>query len=105
MLHSFASYGYIPPFLMGILAFLGPILALWVLVVLILKGYSLWHAAKRGEVWWFVALLVLNTLGILELFYILSHLKHSPSDVVNNLKKAPLQKPQSVPTQEHNSSQ
>ena len=34
------------------------------------KGFGLWYAAKRGEKWWFVAFLVLNTAGILEIVYI-----------------------------------
>ena len=36
-----------------------------------LKGYALWHAAKRNEKWWFIALLIINTVGILELIYLL----------------------------------
>lgn len=55
------------------LAFLG-LGVLWVvifLVVLILKGYSLWYAAKRNEPWWFLALFILNTVGILELIYLI----------------------------------
>jgi len=34
------------------------------------KGFALWHAAKRGEQWWFIAILVINTVGILEIIYI-----------------------------------
>ena len=34
------------------------------------KGVALWKAAGRKEKWWFVALLILNTLGILEILYI-----------------------------------
>ncbi len=40
------------------------------LLVIALKGYSLWYSARRGEKWWFVALLVINTMGILELVYL-----------------------------------
>lgn len=40
---------------------------LWTVAI---KGYALWHAAKRGEKWWFIALLVVNTFGILELAYL-----------------------------------
>lgn len=39
-------------------------------VVIILKGYALWIAAKRDDSAWFVAILILNTLGILELVYL-----------------------------------
>ena len=34
------------------------------------KGFALWYAARRGEQWWFIALLVINTAGILEIIYI-----------------------------------
>lgn len=34
------------------------------------KGFALWYAAKRGEKWWFIAFLIINTAGILEIVYI-----------------------------------
>jgi hypothetical protein len=34
------------------------------------KGVALWKAAKNGHKIWFVVLLVLNTLAILEILYI-----------------------------------
>ena len=34
------------------------------------KGFALWYAAKRGEQWWFIALLLINTVGIFEIIYI-----------------------------------
>ena len=34
------------------------------------KGVALWRAARRNDQWWFVALLLVNTLGILEIIYI-----------------------------------
>lgn len=37
---------------------------------LVWKGLALWHASKRGEQWWFVALLVINTAGILDIIYL-----------------------------------
>ncbi len=40
------------------------------LIVIALKGYSLWTAAKRDEKWWFIILLIVNTMGILELIYL-----------------------------------
>lgn len=42
-------------------------MAIWVLPW---KGWALWLAAKRGEKWWFIAILVLNTLAILDIIYI-----------------------------------
>lgn len=34
------------------------------------KGLALWHSSRRGESWWFIALLILNTVGILEIVYL-----------------------------------
>ena len=34
------------------------------------KGLALWKAARNGHKWWFIALLVLNTIAILEIIYI-----------------------------------
>jgi len=51
----------------------GLFLMLFVLVFiwsLIWKGIALWKAARAGSKNWFVALLVINTLGILEILYI-----------------------------------
>ena len=42
-------------------------IALWTLPW---KGVALWKAAHLGEKNWFVALLILNTLAILEIVYI-----------------------------------
>jgi len=47
----------------------------WVIIVLALwsivwKGLALWKAARRGEKYWFVALLVINLVGLLEMLYI-----------------------------------
>jgi hypothetical protein len=34
------------------------------------KGYALWLSARNGQKWWFVLLLFVNTLAILEIIYI-----------------------------------
>jgi hypothetical protein len=49
--------------------------ALVLLAVLALKGYALWHAAKRDQKGWFIALLVVNSFGILELIYLYAIVK------------------------------
>ncbi|MBT3691319.1 hypothetical protein HOG16_03715 [Candidatus Woesearchaeota archaeon] len=46
-----------------------------VLIFLILwqlpwKGYALWKAARRKEIVWFILIFLINTLAILEIFYI-----------------------------------
>jgi len=34
------------------------------------KGVALWHSARRGQPWWFVIVLIVNTVGILEIIYL-----------------------------------
>ena len=43
------------------------LLMLWILPW---KGYALWNAAKLGHKWWFIFLLVVNTLAVLDIIYI-----------------------------------
>ena len=45
------------------------------------KVCSLWIAGKRDEKWWFLALLVLNTVGVLDIIYIFLVAKKKWSDV------------------------
>lgn len=35
------------------------------------KGVGLWHAARNHQTHWFIAMLILNTIGILEIIYLL----------------------------------
>lgn len=48
------------------------------------KGWALWLAARRAEKWWFIAILVLNTLAILEIIYIFGIAQRSdaPNDTL-----------------------
>jgi len=50
-----------------ILKVLIPVLLLW---SLLWKGLALWNASKNNQKNWFIAILVLNTLGILEITYL-----------------------------------
>jgi len=43
------------------------ILVLWSLVW---KGIALWKAAKNDQTAWYVVMLIVNTVGILEILYI-----------------------------------
>ena len=36
------------------------------------KGLALWRAARLKQVGWFIALLIINTVGILEIIYLLA---------------------------------
>lgn len=47
----------------------------WILLPLLIwtlvwKGLALWKAARKNHSIWFIVLLMLNTLGILEILYI-----------------------------------
>ena len=54
----------------GLLVFL-PIMVMILLVwALAWKGFALWKSAKLNQKYWFIAMLVINTMGILEILYI-----------------------------------
>ena len=38
--------------------------------IVVWKGLALWKSARKKQEIWFIALLVINTLGILEILYI-----------------------------------
>jgi len=44
------------------------------------KGVALWKASRAGSKPWFIILLVLNTLGILEIIYIFAIKSKSDRD-------------------------
>ncbi|MAG12716.1 hypothetical protein CL630_02775 [bacterium] len=54
------------------------ILALVMIWVLPWKGYALWSAAQLSHKWWFIALLLINTLAILDIIYIFFVAKKRP---------------------------
>jgi len=66
------------PFAPELMLALLPILAIIALWTVVLKGFALWHAAKNEQNWWFIALLIINTLGILEIVYLIWFRPSSP---------------------------
>jgi methionyl-tRNA synthetase len=66
-----------PEWALVMFAFLGPLIILVVLWSLFWKGLALWHAARRGQHWWFLAMLIINTAGILEIVYLFGFAKLS----------------------------
>lgn len=55
-------------FIPGILLFtIIPIVLIWEVTW---KGIALWRAGRNGHLGWFIAVLILNTLGILPIIYI-----------------------------------
>ena len=55
----------------------------WVILLAVIwtfpwKGVALWRAARNGHIAWFIVLLVVNTLAILEIIYIFGFAKKKP---------------------------
>lgn len=48
----------------------GVMAAVFTLWSLFWKGVALWKAARSGENYWFIGLLLINTFGLLEILYI-----------------------------------
>jgi hypothetical protein len=46
------------------------VMVVMTIITLPLKGYALWRAAHGDQKGWYVALLVLNTFGLLDLTYL-----------------------------------
>jgi methionyl-tRNA synthetase len=78
------------PFAPGLLGALIPLMIIVALWTVAIKGYALWHAARSNQKWWFIAILVINTLGILEVVYLIwfspkgsnrlnAHTSHTPA--------------------------
>ena len=63
---------------------LAPILPFLLLWEGFWKGLALWHSARRGQPWWFVILLVVNTVGILAIVYLFAVAKLKRSELFSN---------------------
>jgi hypothetical protein len=51
------------------------VMYLWLGLDVALRGFALWRASQRRQKIWFVALLLVNSLGILPLIYLIYSLK------------------------------
>jgi len=60
-------------FMMGAYNLNGALGLLFILAIvdLVLKGWALWRAGRMGKKWWFIALLVVNSAGILPTIFLL----------------------------------
>jgi hypothetical protein len=45
------------------------LLAIFLVWSLVWKGFALWRSVKKNNKYWFIAILLLNTAGILEILY------------------------------------
>ena len=69
----------------------GGVMLLLVVWTIYWKFHALWHAAKNDEKWWFLGLLIINTLGILEIFYLYYFSKKPIKHNENNVPMVPPQ--------------
>jgi hypothetical protein len=71
-----------------------PILLYIIVVVLLViwifswKIYAVWLAVKNNQKKWFITLLLLNTLSLLEMYYVFKVLKKSKGEVKEDFKEA-----------------
>lgn len=70
-MHDFTPFVYGHPFAAPFLAIALPFLIVAAIWTVVIKGFALWYAARGGQKGWFVALLIINTLGILEIVYLI----------------------------------
>ena len=52
--------------------------------IFVWKGLALWKAAGLRQKWWFIAMLVVNTVGILEIIYLAFVARKYKVEVVEN---------------------
>ena len=63
----FYDYSRVMPIYWPIFPIMMIVILIWTLAW---KGLALWRAAQKKDSIWFIALLIINTLGILEILYI-----------------------------------
>ncbi len=51
------------------------------------KAWALWLSARRGDIWWFLAILILSTFAILDIVYIFMVAKQSDKTETETDKK------------------
>ena len=63
----------------------GQLLIIFLILLWILpwKGWALWKAARAGNKIWFIVLLVVNSLAILEILYVFLFSQKKMSTLVN----------------------
>ena len=68
-MHAFTPF--YSPFAPSMMSIFMPLILVAVVWTIVLKGFALWHAARGSQKWWFIILLIVNTLGILEIIYLI----------------------------------
>ena len=58
------------------------LIALAMMWALVWKGFALWKSAELRQRYWFIAILVVNTFGVLEIIYLFLVAKNYKVEVV-----------------------
>lgn len=58
--------------------------ALIIIWTIVWKGLALWKAASLQQKWWFIALFLINTFGILEIVYLYGIVRKYKVEVVES---------------------
>ena len=58
------------------------LIALAMMWALVWKGFALWKSAELRQKYWFIAILVVNTFGVLEIIYLFLVAKNYKVEVV-----------------------
>lgn len=69
----------------GLIAANGPLFLLLLVWSIVWKGLALWHAARRGSPWWFIFILIINSVGILEILYLFVFCRLKPSQLFSKV--------------------
>lgn len=66
---------------------INPLLILLAVIwTLIWKGFALWRSAQLKQKYWFIAMLLINTLGILEIIYLFVVAKDYKVEIIEESK-------------------
>lgn len=80
MMQNYGGHGF------GLPVWMPALFILLIIWTIFWKGLALWHSARRKQPWWFVILMLVNTLGILEMIYLFLVAKIPPSELFNSKK-------------------
>jgi hypothetical protein len=75
------------PFTPQLAAIFIPLIFVIVLWTIAIKGYALWNAARGGQKKWFIVILIVNTLGILEIIYLIWY---RPKNNIKEIAETPV---------------
>lgn len=63
-----------------------PFLGLIIIWEIIWKATALWKAARHNQLYWFIGLVIINSVGILPIVYILFFQKDKNTQMAKKLK-------------------